>query len=140
MTSSFSFYLIHIVLHCHLLQGYIYPACRSDSMELIRTGRTPTALMILTCFLSFPMMFYCLNFTFIFLFSSGSNSVIGTWRSFNEIYQTNKDTYTNPVSLSGVGYNAFEKEKIVYFNTNNKSLKSVKTNFSSTFTWPFKKE
>jgi hypothetical protein len=36
---------------------------------------------------------------------------LGTWRSFNEIYGTNYDTYSHPIAFKGIGYDLYAKEK-----------------------------
>ena len=51
------------------------------------------------------------HLTIFAMFLSNFNFPIGTWRSFNEIYRTNYDTYTHPVTLKGLGYDLYEKEK-----------------------------
>ena len=55
--------------------------------------------------------------------SSLATLFTGTWRSFNEIYRTNYDTYTHPISLKGIGYDLYEKEKE---KSKNKSLHGKK--------------
>jgi hypothetical protein len=71
-----------------------------------------------------------------------SSHLKGTWRSFNEIYKTDLDTYTNPVALSGIGYSVFEKEKTRIETENRKYYRSKKgveqsiADIKSIFTWP----
>ena len=75
-------------------------------------------------------------------YSSIVLTVSGTWRSFNEIYKTDLDTYTNPAMLSGIGHSVFEKEKLHIESQNRKFYRSRKgkeqniADFKSSFTWP----
>ena len=74
---------------------------------------------------------------FIFYFIS-----LGTWRSFNEIYRTDLDTYVSPHYLSGISYTTLKSEENRIETNNRRFYRSNKgkaldiKDFKSTFTWP----
>ena len=66
----------------------------------------------------------------------------GTWRSFNEIYRTEKDTYVSPHYLSGISYSTLKSIENRVETNNRRFYRSKKgkpmdiDDFKSTFTWP----